>query len=94
MRVNIAQVQSFRLFDRRGDELKIVTFERNTFAQKQDSFKMEKTTQRGRVIHAENVTEEFAKTVLEQALICLPKDDLEITKRSTGTQFNYPIKHI
>ena len=89
MRVNIAQVQSFRLFDRRGDELKIVTFERDTFAQKQDSFKMKKVTQRGRIIHAENVTEEFAKTVLEQALICLPKDDLEITKRSAGTQFNY-----
>ena len=90
--MNIQQVQEFRLFDRRDEkQLVIVRFYRNTF---DGGFFMEKTTQKGKVISAEPATEEFAQTVLEYALICLPKEDLEIEKLSTGTDFNYPIPHV
>lgn len=89
--MNIKQIQDFRLFDRRKDELCIVEF-RRSFAD--NSFQMEKRTQSGKVIQGETVSEEFAKTVLEQALICLPKSDLEITKFSTGVKFNYPVAQI
>ena len=90
--MKIQQVQEFRLFDRRDPkQLVIVRFYRNTFV---GGFFMEKTTQKGKVISAEPATEEFAQTVLEYALICLPKEDLEIEKLSTGTDFNYPIPHV
>ena len=87
--MKIQQVQEFTLFDRRKEQLVIVHFRRID-----DHFLMEKRTQDGKVIDSENVAESFAGTVLEQAMICLPKSDLEIVNRSTGTVFNYPIKHI
>lgn len=83
------QVQQFTLFDRRKKQLVIVHFRRID-----DYFLMEKRTQAGEMIESKSCAESFAQTVLEHALICLPKSDLEIVKRSTGTAFNYPIKHI
>jgi len=58
-----------------------VRFYRNTFV---GGFFMEKTTQKGEVIFAEPATEEFAQIVLDQALLSLPKQDIEITKLSSG----------
>lgn len=87
--MKIQQVQEFTLFDRRKEQLVIIHFRRVD-----DCFLLEKRTQDGRIIDSENVAESFANTVLEQAMICLPKSDLEIVRRSTGTVFNYPIPHI
>ncbi len=93
--MNIKQVQEFRLFDRRDSkQLFIVRFHRIDWGAFENCFRMEKVTQDGKMIDAKPVTEEFAKTVLDQALICLPKEDLEITKFSTGTVFNYPVPHV
>ena len=55
---------------------------------------MQKSTQKAEIISAEPVSEEFAQTVLDQALFSLPKQDVEITKRSGDVDFNYPIKHV
>jgi hypothetical protein len=78
--MNIQQVQEFRLFDRRDPEqLVIVRFYRNTFV---GGFFMEKTTQKGKMISAEPTTEEFAQIVLDQALLSLPKQDIEVTMLS------------
>lgn len=87
--MKIQQVQEFTLFDRRKEQLFIVRFRRID-----DYFLLEKKTQDGKIVDSEKVAENFARTVLEQALICLPKSDLEIVRRSTGTVFNYPIPHI
>lgn len=87
--MKIQQVQEFTLFDRRKEQLVIVHFRRID-----DYFLLEKRTQDGKVIDSEKVAESFANTVLEQAMICLPKSDLEITKLSTGTKFNYPTQQI
>jgi hypothetical protein len=87
--MKIQQVYEFELFDRRNEQLVIVHFRRID-----DYFALEKRTQDGKVIDSENVAESFAQTVLEQALICLPKSDIEITKLSTGTKFNYPTRSI
>lgn len=87
--MKIQQVQEFTLFDRRKEQLFIVRFRRID-----DCFLLEKKTQDGKIVDSEKVAENFAQTVLEQALICLPKSDLEIVRRSTGTVFNYPIPHI
>jgi hypothetical protein len=87
--MKIQQVQEFTLFDRRNEQLVIVHFRRID-----DYFLLEKRTQDGKVIDSENIAESFAQTVLEQALICLPKSDIEITKLSTGTKFNYPTRNI
>ena len=87
--MKIQQVQEFTLFDCRKEQLVIAHFRRID-----DYFLMEKRTQAGEVIDSHSCSEAFAQTVLEYALICLPKSDLEIVKRSTGTVFNYPIKHI
>jgi hypothetical protein len=87
--MKIRQVQEFTLFDRRKEQLVIVHFRRAD-----DYFLLEKRTQGGKVIDSEKVAESFAQTVLEQALICLPRSDLEIVRRSTGTVFNYPTPHI
>lgn len=87
--MNIKQIYEFKLFDRRSEQLVIVHFRRID-----DYFLIEKRTQDGKVIDSEKIEEQFAKIVLEQALISLPKSDLEITKLSAGTKFNYPIKHI
>lgn len=87
--MNIKQIYEFKLFDRRSEQLFIVHFRRID-----DYFLLEKRTQDGKVINSEKVAESFANTVLEQALICLPKSDLEITKFCDDTVFNYPIKHI
>jgi hypothetical protein len=87
--MKIQQVQEFKLFDRRNEQLVIVHFRRID-----DYFLLEKRTQDGKVIDSENVAESFANTVLEQAMICLPKSDLEVTKLSTGTKFNYPTQQI
>lgn len=87
--MKIQQVQEFTLFDRRKEQLVIVHFRRID-----DYFLLEKRTQDGKIIDSENVAESFANTVLEQAMICLPKSDLEITKLSTGTVFNYPTQQI
>lgn len=87
--MKINQVKSFRLFDRRNSELVIVSFTR-----RDDCFFLEKRKQSGEVIDSEKVDEIFAQTVLEQALICLPKEDVEIEKLSTGISFNYPIAHV
>jgi hypothetical protein len=87
--MKIQQVYEFKLFDRRNEQLVIVHFRRID-----DYFALEKRTQDGKVIDSENVAESFAQTVLEQALICLPKSDIEITKLSTGTKFNYPTRSI
>jgi hypothetical protein len=93
--MNIQQVQEFRLFDRRdAKQLVIERFYRIHWGAFENCFRMEKTTQDGKVITAKPVTEEFAQTVLEYALICLPKEDFEIEKLSTGTDFNYPIPHV
>jgi len=75
--MNIKQIYEFKLFDRRSEQLVIVHFRRID-----DYFLIEKRTQDGKVIDSEKVAESFAQTVLEQALICLPKADLEITKFS------------
>jgi len=87
--MNIKQIYEFKLFDRRSEQLVIVHFRRID-----DYFLIEKRTQDGKVIDSEKVAESFAQTALEQALICLPKSDLEITKLSTGTKFNYPTRNI
>lgn len=90
--MNIQQVQEFRLFDRRDEkQLVIVRFYRNTFV---GGFFMQKSTQKAKIISTEPVSEEFAQIVLDQALFSLPKEDIEITKLSTGTAFNYPIPHV
>lgn len=75
--MNIKQIYEFKLFDRRNEQLVIVHFRRID-----DYFLIEKRTQDGKVIDSEKAEEQFAKIVLEQALISLPKSDLEITKFS------------
>jgi hypothetical protein len=75
--MNIKQIYEFKLFDRRNEQLVIVHFRRID-----DYFIIEKRTQDGKVIDSEKIEEQFAKIVLEQALISLPKSDLEITKFS------------
>lgn len=75
--MNIKQIYEFKLFDRRSEQLVIVHFRRID-----DDFLIEKRTQEGKLLNSEKVEEEFAKIVLEQALISLPKSDLEITKFS------------
>lgn len=85
----IQQVKEFKLFDRRNQQLVIIHFRRID-----NYFITEKRTQDGTIIDWESVAESFAETVLEQALICLPKEDIEIEKFSTGTSFNYPIPQI
>lgn len=75
--MNIKQIYEFKLFDRRNEQLVIVHFRRID-----DYFLIEKRTQDGKAIDSEKIEEKFAKIVLEQALICLPKSDLEITKFS------------
>lgn len=75
--MNIKQIYEFKLFDRRNEQLVIVHFRRID-----DYFLIEKRTQDGKVIDSEKIEEQFAKIVLEQALISLPKPDLEITKFS------------
>lgn len=75
--MNIKQIYEFKLFDRRSEQLVIVHFRRID-----DYFLIEKRTQDGKVIDSEKVEEKFAKIVLDQALISLPKSDLEITKFS------------
>jgi hypothetical protein len=87
--MNIKQIYEFKLFDRRKEQLVIVHFRRID-----DYFLIEKRTQDGKVIDSEKVAESFAQTALEQALICLPKEDFEIEKLSTGTDFNYPTPHV
>jgi hypothetical protein len=93
--MDIRQIQEFRLFDRRDpNQLFIVRFHRIDWGAFQNCFRMEKKTQSGELIDAKPATEEFAKMVLDQALLCLPKEDIEIVKLSTGTQFNYPTPHV
>jgi hypothetical protein len=93
--MNIKQIQEFRLFDRRdAKQLFIVRFHRIHWGAFENCFRMEKTTQDGKMIDAKPASEEFAKMVLDQALFCLPKEDIEITKLSTGTEFNYPVPHV
>jgi len=75
--MNIKQIYEFKLFDRRNEQLVIVHFRRID-----DYFLIEKRTQDGKVIDSEKIEEQFAKIVLEQALISLNKSDLEITKFS------------
>lgn len=75
--MNIKQIYEFKLFDRRSEQLVIVHFRRID-----DYFLLEKRTQKGRLLNSEKIEESFAKIVLEQALISLPKSDLEITKFS------------
>ena len=90
--MKVQQVQEFRLFDRRDPkQLVIVRFYRNTFV---GGFFVQKSTQKAEIISSDTVSEEFAQIVLDQALICLPKEDIEITKLSTGTEFNYPTPHV
>ena len=86
MIMNIQQVNSFRLFDRREQELVIISFRRID-----DYFIIEKRTQDGKVIDSKSAAESFAQTVLDFAMICLPDSDFEIEKFSTGTSFNYPL---
>ena len=85
----IHQIKEFTLFDRRNEKLVIVHFRRID-----NYFIIEERTQDGTIIDSESAPESFAQTVLEQALICLPKEDVEIEKLSTGTFFNYPIPQI
>ena len=87
--MKIQQIQEFTLFDRRNEQLVIVHFRRID-----DYFLLEKGTQDGKIIDSAKVEESFAQTVLDQAMICLPKSDLEVTKLSAGTKFNYPIPHV
>lgn len=75
--MKIQQVYEFKLFDRRNEQLVIVHFRRID-----DYFLIEKRTQKGKIIDSEKIEEEFAQIVLDQALISLPKSDLEITKFS------------
>jgi hypothetical protein len=75
--MNIKQIYEFKLFDRRNEQLVIVHFRRID-----DYFLLEKRTQKGKLLNSEKIEENFAKIVLEQALISLPKSDLEITKFS------------
>lgn len=75
--MNIKQIYEFKLFDRRNEQLVIVHFRRID-----DYFLLEKRTQKGKLLSSEKIEENFAKIVLEQALISLPKSDLEITKFS------------
>jgi hypothetical protein len=76
--MKIQQVYEFKLFDRRNEQLVIVHLRRID-----DYFLLEKRTQKGKIIDSQKVEEEFAQVVLDQALISLPKSDLEITKFST-----------
>ena len=75
--MNIKQIYELKLFDRRNEQLVIVHFRRID-----DYFLLEKRTQKGKLLNSEKIEENFAKIVLEQALISLPKSDLEITKFS------------
>lgn len=88
--MKIRQVSEFKIFDRSKSEIVIVTFSRKLYEQ----FLMEKKKQNGRLIFSELVSEDFAETILGQFILCLPKEDLEITFLSTGTSFNYPQKVI
>jgi len=90
------QIQEFSLFDRRDSEqTHKVRIYRNGFAKDGCSqFFMEKTTQKGELICREEVSERFAEVVLNHALVYLPKEDVLVTKLSTGTVFNYPIPHV
>lgn len=87
--MKIHQIQEFKIFDRRNKQLIIVCFRRS-----ENGFLLEKRMQDGKLIESERIEEEFANIVLEQALVSLPKSDIEIVKLSTGAKFNYPIKHI
>lgn len=87
--MKIHQIQEFKIFDRRNKQLVIVCFRRS-----ENGFLLEKRMQDEKLIESERIEEEFANIVLEQALVSLPKSDIEITKLSAGTKFNYPIKHI
>lgn len=84
----IKQILEFKIYDRRSSELVIVHFRRFD-----DSFHVEKRTQDQRLIDSYKESESFAEFVLEQALECLAKEDIEITKLSTGTSFNYPVAY-
>lgn len=75
--MKIQQVYEFKLFDRRNEQLVIVHFRRID-----DYFLLEKRTQKGEIVDSEKIEEKFAQIVLDQALISLPKSDLEITKFS------------
>ena len=93
--MKIQQIQEFSLFDRRDSKQTLnVRIYRNTFAKSCSHFIMEKTTQKGEIIHKEEVSERFAEAVLNHALVYLPKEDVLVTKFSTGTVFNYPIPHV
>jgi hypothetical protein len=93
--MKIQQIQEFSLFDRRDSEQTLkVRIYRDTFAKSCDQFFMEKTTQKGELICREEVSERFAEIVLNHALVYLPKEDVLVTKLSTGTVFNYPIPHV
>lgn len=88
--MKIQQVSEFKIFDRSKSKTAIVTFSRKLYEQ----FLAERREQDGKLIFSELVSEDFAKTVLDQSILCLPKEDLEITFFSTGTSFNYPQKVI
>lgn len=88
--MKIQQVFEFKIFDRSKSEIVIVTFSRKLY----EKFLMEKKKQNGKLIFSELVSEDFAETVLNQSILCLPKENLEITFFSTGTSFNYPRKAI
>ena len=94
--MKIQQIQEFSLFDRRDSKQTLkVRIYRNGFAKDGSSqFIMERTTQKGELICREEVSERFAEVVLNHALVYLPKEDVQITKLSTGTVFNYPIPHV
>lgn len=93
--MKIQQIQEFSLFDRRDSkQILIVRIYRNAFAKGCSQFVMEKTTQKGELICKEEVSERFAEVVLNHALVYLPKEDVLVTKLSTGTVFNYPIPHV
>lgn len=93
--MKIQQIQEFSLFDRRDSKQTLkVRIYRDTFAKSCDQFIMEKTTQTGELICREEVSERFAEIVLNHALVYLPKEDVLVTKLSTGTVFNYPIPHV
>lgn len=84
------QVSEFKIFDRSKSQIAIMVFSRKPCEQ----FLAVKREQNGKLIFSELVSESFAKTVLDQAILCLPKEDLEITFLSTGTSFNYPRKTV
>lgn len=79
-KMKIQEIQEFKLFDRRKEDLRIVRFHRIDWGAFQNCFRMELTNQKGEMLNAKPCSEEYAEHYLNRALEELPFEDVEITK--------------